>query len=226
VTGLIALPHKTDLEECVFRNIRRPGQASLEVYKKGGGYREAEIEAVLLDVKESGLGGDFGARCEAADSVVCRVREKDRVLLHYDPHAVMEGLMLIGRAMGRDEAVLVTDGSLPEAPLGGFTIRVEADAGDALGDAELFAAVSHITQKSAAWYRGLGFGRHNGTKIFTIEGEVERPGQYELRLGIQVARLLEYAGSPTRPVTIDGVTVGPEATLAWELGIGEGLVRV
>src|SRR4030095_16688965 len=40
----------------------------------------------------------------------------------------------------------------------------------------------------------LGKPNNGGTKLLSISGDVERPGNYEIRLGTPVAKLLEMAG--------------------------------
>lgn len=197
------LPPVTDIEECVFRHIRLPGQATLDGYRSRGGYRLAE--AVLLDVRESGLPFEPEA--------VCRVRDKDRVLMAYDPHAVLDGLALVARELGRGP-VLIWDGDLPESP-----VRIERRRDGDGQDAEMFAAVSHIVRKSAAWYRGLGFGRYSGTKILTFPDR-----QVEVRMGLPVGALVAKYGGVRGPFTIDGAAVDPAAPLDWPMVRGGGVV--
>ena len=40
----------------------------------------------------------------------------------------------------------------------------------------------------------LGRPNNGGTKIFSVSGDVARPGNYEVRLGTPFAKLLEMAG--------------------------------
>jgi hypothetical protein len=210
----------TDVEECVFRNIRRPGQRTLAGC---GGYGPVEIEAVLFDLKEAGI--ELAAR----ERVVCRVVAKDRVLLHYDPHEVLEGISLVARALGKSDAVISIETDLGdtrailEAALAEAPFPIAPGEGAAVADAETFAAVPHICRKSAAWYRGLGFGRENGTKIWTVEGR----GQFELPRGITVAELLtKYARAPVAPVRIDGKPATPDTILGGAWTRGEGVVAL
>src|SRR5690606_6074135 len=48
--------------------------------------------------------------------------------------------------------------------------------------------------RGAAWFAGLGVERSGGTKIFSVSGHVNRPGNYEVPMGIPFAELLEMAG--------------------------------
>ncbi len=115
-------------EECVFAGIRTPGRARLEEYRRQGGYEalakavfEMTPEQVIDQADRSGLTGRGGAGfptgrkwravLEAPGSpktIVCNADEgepgcfKDRVLMDYDPHAVIEGMLLAGYATGAE----------------------------------------------------------------------------------------------------------------------------
>jgi NADH-quinone oxidoreductase subunit F len=43
-------------------------------------------------------------------------------------------------------------------------------------------------------YLGLGKPNNGGTKLFSVSGHVNRPGNYEIPLGTPFAKLLEMAG--------------------------------
>ena len=114
-----------DIEECVFAHIRTPGRATLEGYRATGGYSGLENalrgrSGALLDaIDASGLAGRGGAGfptgrkwravAEAAGepkTIVCNADEgepgcfKDRALMDYDPHAVIEGMIAAAFATG------------------------------------------------------------------------------------------------------------------------------
>jgi NADH-quinone oxidoreductase subunit F len=63
-----------------------------------------------------------------------------------------------------------------------------------INNTETFAAVPFILNMGAAEYMGLGKPNNGGTKIFSISGDVERPGNYEVPLGTPFAKLMELAG--------------------------------
>jgi NADH-quinone oxidoreductase subunit F len=44
------------------------------------------------------------------------------------------------------------------------------------------------------WFLNLGRPNNGGTKIFSVSGDVERPGNFEVKLGTPFATLLEMAG--------------------------------
>jgi len=63
-----------------------------------------------------------------------------------------------------------------------------------INNTETFAAVPFILNIGAENYLGLGKPNNGGTKIFSISGDVERPGNYEVPLGTPFAKLMELAG--------------------------------
>jgi NADH-quinone oxidoreductase subunit F len=71
-----------------------------------------------------------------------------------------------------------------------------------VNSAETLAHVSAILQKGAAWYRGFGTRKSPGTKLFTLTGQVARPGVIEVALGTALRRIVEEIGG--------GVTGGGE----------------
>lgn len=64
-----------------------------------------------------------------------------------------------------------------------------------VNNVETFCAVPHIILNGPDWYDGLGLGKASGTKLFSISGDVERPGVYELPMGSPLSDLLELAGA-------------------------------
>jgi NADH-quinone oxidoreductase subunit F len=54
-----------------------------------------------------------------------------------------------------------------------------------------------IIEKGAEWYRQFGVGASTGTKVVSVSGNVQRPGNYEVELGV-TAREIVYglAGGP------------------------------
>lgn len=64
-----------------------------------------------------------------------------------------------------------------------------------VNNVETFCAVPHIVLNGAEWFIGLGEGGDSGTKLFSISGDVERPGVYELAMGSTIGELLKLAGA-------------------------------
>ena len=83
-----------------------------------------------------------------------------------------------------------------------------------VNNVETFAAVPHIILGGAEWYNGLGREDCSGTKLFSISGDVENPGVYELPMGASLRELLELAGAEdTAAVQVGGAsgsTVTPD----------------
>jgi len=63
-----------------------------------------------------------------------------------------------------------------------------------INNTETFAAVPWIIRNGGQAYLDVGKPNNGGTKIFSISGDVERPGNYEIPLGTPFAKLLELAG--------------------------------
>ena len=59
---------------------------------------------------------------------------------------------------------------------------------------ETFAAVPWIIRNGGQAYLECGKPNNGGTKIFSISGDVERPGNYEIPLGTPFTKLLDLAG--------------------------------
>ena len=64
-----------------------------------------------------------------------------------------------------------------------------------VNNTETLASVPTILRNGPDWYAGLGKNEKNcGTKIFSVSGHVERPGNFEVPLGIPFRELLALAG--------------------------------
>ena len=64
-----------------------------------------------------------------------------------------------------------------------------------VNNVETLANVPHIVLNGKDWYRTLGTDDSPGTKIFTISGQVNKPGHYEVELGISLRELIDnFAG--------------------------------
>jgi NADH-quinone oxidoreductase subunit F len=66
-----------------------------------------------------------------------------------------------------------------------------------INNVETLAAVPHIVQRGAAWYKGLSLSnpKSTGTKLFSVCGHVKRPGNYEVTMGFPLGDLVnELAG--------------------------------
>jgi NADH-quinone oxidoreductase subunit F len=63
-----------------------------------------------------------------------------------------------------------------------------------INNAQSFASVPTILRKGPEWFAGLGPANSGGTVIFSVSGHVEKPGNFEVPLGIPFKDLLEIAG--------------------------------
>jgi NADH:ubiquinone oxidoreductase subunit F (NADH-binding) len=281
-------------EECVFAQIRAPGRASLEGYRATGGYagleravREQAPQTVIDIIGASELAGRGGAgfptgrkwqavrdAAGAPKTIVCNADEgepgcfKDRAILDYDPHAVIEGMALAAYATGATrgfiylryeypETFVTLERALDEARDAGylgpsilgtaftFELYVRRGAGayicgeegsllnslegkhpfprnrppfpvthgyeglpTVVNNVETLAAAAHIARMGADWYRGLGADGHAGTKVISLSGDIRRPGNYEVPIGLPLGTLLhEWAGGPFDGRAVQAVTM-------------------
>jgi NADH-quinone oxidoreductase subunit F len=54
--------------------------------------------------------------------------------------------------------------------------------------------VPWIIRNGGEWFLNLGLPNNGGTKLFSVSGDVARPGNYEVRLGTPFSTLLDMAG--------------------------------
>jgi NADH-quinone oxidoreductase subunit F len=236
----------------------------------GGGLTQ---DQVIATVKESALRGRGGAgfptglkwsfmprQFPGQKYLVCNSDEgepgtcKDRDILQYNPHVVIEGMAIAAYAMGisvgynyihgeifatydRFEAALEearAAGLLGDHILGsGFSFQLHAAHGfgayicgeetalleslegkkgqprfkppfpasfglygkpTTINNTETFAAVPWIIRNGGQAYLECGKPNNGGTKIFSVSGDVQRPGNYEVPMGTPFSTLLELAG--------------------------------
>ncbi|MBV9281660.1 MAG: NADH-quinone oxidoreductase subunit NuoF [Chloroflexi bacterium] len=67
-----------------------------------------------------------------------------------------------------------------------------------INNVETIANVPHIVSHGAEWYRSFGTPKSPGTKVCSISGPVNRPGNYELELGTPFRYLLEQCAGGMR----------------------------
>jgi NADH-quinone oxidoreductase subunit F len=63
-----------------------------------------------------------------------------------------------------------------------------------INNTQSIASLPTILRKGAQWFADLGVKGSGGTAIFSVSGHVEKPGNYELPLGIPFPELLAVAG--------------------------------
>ena len=76
-----------------------------------------------------------------------------------------------------------------------------------VNNVETLAWITTIFAKGPDWFKGIGTERSTGPKIFSVSGDCERPGVYELPMGITVADLLkEVGGEDAKAVQVGGAS--------------------
>jgi len=230
-------------------------------------------DQVIATVKESALRGRGGAgfptglkwsfmprQFPGQKYLVCNSDEgepgtcKDRDILQFNPHIVIEGMIIAAYAMGisvgynyihgeifnsydRFEEALEearAAGLLGSQILGsGFNFQLHAAHGfgayicgeetalleslegkkgqprfkppfpasfgmygkpTTINNTETFAAVPWIIRNGGLAYLECGKPNNGGTKIYSVSGDVEMPGNYEVPMGTPFSKLLEIAG--------------------------------
>jgi len=80
----------------------------------------------------------------------------------------------------------------PHAPLP--TIAGLWDCPTLINNVETLSCVPAIIRNGGAWYASMGTEKSTGTKIFSVSGHVNKPGNYEVEMGTPLMELLELAG--------------------------------
>ncbi len=63
-----------------------------------------------------------------------------------------------------------------------------------INNTESLASVPVILEKGGEWFKNLGVENSGGTKLFSISGNINNPGVFEVPMGIKFSELLEMAG--------------------------------
>ncbi|MBF0582779.1 MAG: NADH-quinone oxidoreductase subunit NuoF [Magnetococcales bacterium] len=269
----------TAMTKIVYKNIHLENSHTLAVYKANGGYQALEKALTLTgddiidEVKQSGIRGRGGAgfpaglkwsfipKDDRAKYLVCNADEgepgtcKDRDILRYDPHLLIEGMIIAGYAVKAERGYIYIRGefyreaervqaAIDEAYAAGylgdrvmgrevrFQLAVHRGGGayvcgeetglieslegkkgqprlkppfpaniglyggpTVINNVETLSSVPAIIANGGAWYGKLGVPKSSGTKLFSVSGHVNKPGNYEVELGLPMRVLLEeYAG--------------------------------
>ena len=81
-----------------------------------------------------------------------------------------------------------------------------------VNNVETVAACVPIMNMGGAEYAKIGVGRSTGTKIFTISGHVNKPGNYEYPLGTTLRQMLDDCGGPLRGKPLKFIIPGGSST--------------
>ena len=268
-------------------------------YEAKGGYqilRKAlamRPEDIVAEVKASNLRGRGGAGFSTGTKwgfipkdakhvhLVCNADEsepgtcKDRELVYWDPHLLIEGMIIAAHAlrathnfiyirgeMMREYAVLAkaVDEAYARGYLGanvaGTGARIELTVHRGAGayicgeetsllnslegargfprlkppfpavkglfgnptivnNVETLMNVPFIMDKGGAWFAELGMGKSGGTRILCVSGHVNKPGVFELPMGITTRQLIDdvcggvWKGHKVKAVIPGGVSMPP-----------------
>ncbi len=250
------------------------------VYEETGGYKalpkalkEFKPDQIIEEVRKSVLRGRGGAgfgtglkwsfvpkESKRPKYLVCNADEsepgtgKDRDLMRYDPHQMIEGMIISAFAIGSNTSYIYIRGeywyikeilekAVAEAYARGYLGRnilgsgfdhdmyVHPGAGayicgeetalleslegkrghprlkppfpavvglyggpTVVNNVETLAVVPWIILNGGDWYRQLGTEKSGGTKLYTVSGHVNKPGNYEVPLGYPLMSLISNEG--------------------------------
>lgn len=81
-----------------------------------------------------------------------------------------------------------------------------------VNNVETLATIPVIIEKGPEWYLKLGTEDSPGTKIFTLSGDVKRPGYYEVELGVTLRQLIfDLAGGMKNEKKFKAALIGGAA---------------
>lgn len=103
-----------------------------------------------------------------------------------------------------------------------------------INNVETLANIPHIISNGSQWYQNLGTEQSKGTKLFSVSGDVARPGVYEMVLGSSLEELVVgiCGAEEIKMVQVGGSTGGVipasmlSTPLAYETVLGSGAVMV
>ena len=83
-----------------------------------------------------------------------------------------------------------------------------------VNNVETLACVPLILEKGAEWFASMGTEKNGGPKLYSISGDVKRPGSYEIPMGKVTLRQLidDYAGGPKDGRKVKAVVPGGSST--------------
>ena len=270
------------MNQVCLTTLNHPEPWSLEAYQAQSGYdawrkilaERPTRDEVIENIKASNLRGRGGAgfptglkwsfmprQAPGQKYIVCNSDEsepgtcKDRDILRFNPHALVEGMAIAGFAIGATVGYNYMRGEFLDEPYLRFARAVEEayelgllgkniqgsgidfDLYPTLGagayicgeetalieslegkkgqprfkppfpanfglygrpttinNTETLSSVPAIMRNGGAWFSGLGTEKSGGEKIFSVSGHINRPGNYEVSMGLPFATLLEMAG--------------------------------
>lgn len=102
-----------------------------------------------------------------------------------------------------------------------------------INNVETLLNIPMIVLNGSDWFKAMGTGESTGTKVFSVSGDVEKPGVYEMVLGSSLRELLELAGAKEVQMVQVGGAAGRlipaeqlDMPLCYETTLGSGAVIV
>jgi NADH-quinone oxidoreductase subunit F len=103
-----------------------------------------------------------------------------------------------------------------------------------INNVETLMNIPPIISKGASWFAEIGTKESTGTKVFSVSGDVQRPGVYELVMGSRLSEVVsELAGAKeVKMVQVGGATGGIipgfmiDTPLSYETVLGSGAITV
>src|SRR5271170_629971 len=81
-----------------------------------------------------------------------------------------------------------------------------------INNCQTFAAVPTILRKGPQWFAEMGVKNSGGANIFSVSGHVNKPGNYELPMGVPFAELLRLSGGVLGGRALKAVIPGGSST--------------
>lgn len=81
-----------------------------------------------------------------------------------------------------------------------------------VNNTESYASIPYIMQHGGQAFQDLGVPNSGGTKIFSVSGHVEKPGNYEIGMGTPFPELLDLAGGIWKGRKLKAVIPGGSST--------------
>ena len=282
-----------------YRTLHLEKPWTLEAYRSVGGYQvwerilkeKPDPDTIIAELKTAVLRGRGGAgfptglkwsfmprSAPGQKYVVCNSDEgepgtcKDRDILRYNPHQLIEGMAIAGYTLGATAGYNYIRGefwepyerfeaALEEARAAGLLGRdiqgsgIDFDAHSHLGagayicgeetallesiegkkgqprfkppfpasfglfgrpttinNTESLSSIPVILEKGGEWFLELGKPNNGGSKIFSVSGHVNKPGNFEVPMGTPFAELLEMAGGVRDGNRLKAVIPGGSST--------------
>ena len=267
--------------ECCYRLNHLDRSWDIDVYMDNGGYEvwkkvlagDLDPQEIIEEVKASGIRGRGGAGfptglkwsfmnryAPGEKYILCNSDEgepgtfKDRDIMRYNPHQLVEGMMIaayvIGASAGYNyirgefwEPYKRFDDAINQAREAGLlgknilgsgydfelythlgagayicgeeTALIESIEGKkgqprfkppfpasyglygkptTINNTETLASIPMILAKGGQWFADLGVENAGGTKCYAVSGHIEKPGNFEVRMGTPFKDILEAAG--------------------------------